>query len=195
MLAIYMPLIRDAVHAYVELWNHHNIRKQPNRPNAVTGQPYILYHYPLDGVQSYEVPVNQNWISQLQQGMEEWGMHFLLIYCASGLWLNSGVDIDEYLPQETNEWCIQQLNMHGINITNLQSSDVAVDGSRAHTQAYVCLRHIVQEYIISGIAPLLLESLKPTSGYESVQMQGGAVWDLVQDNAEFVRLQDNQDYI
>jgi hypothetical protein len=28
-----------------------------------------------------------------------------------------------------------------------------------------------------------------------VQMQGGAVWDLVQDNAEFVRLQDNQDYI
>ena len=51
------------------------------------------------------------------------------------------------------------------------------------------------KYIISGIAPLLSESLKPTGGYESIQMQGGAVWDLVQDNAEFVRLQDNQDYI
>jgi hypothetical protein len=57
------------------------------------------------------------------------------------------------------------------------------------------LRHIVQEHIISGIVPLLSESLKPISGYESVQMQGKAVWDLVQDNAEFVRLQDNQDYI
>ena len=62
-----------------------------------------------------------------------------------------------------------------INITNLQSGNVVVDGSKAHTQAYVCLRHIVQEYIISGIAPLLSESLKPIGGYESVQTQGGAV--------------------
>ena len=77
----------------------------------------------------------------------------------------------------------------------MQSSDVVVDSSRAYTQAYVCLRHIIQEYIISGIAPLLSESPKPIGGYESVQMQGRAVWDLVQDNAEFVRLQDNQDYI
>jgi hypothetical protein len=100
---------------------------------------------------------------------------FLYSYCTSGLWLNSGVDIDKYLPQETNEWCIQQLNMHEINITNLQSGNVVADGSKAHTQAYVCLQHIVQEHIISGIAPLLLESLKPIGGYESVQMQGGAV--------------------
>ena len=96
-------------------------------------------------------------------------------YRTSGLKLNSSVDIDEYLPQETNEWCIQQLNMHKINITNLQSGDVIADGSRAHTQAYVCLRHIVREHIISGIAPLLSESPKPIGGYESVQMQGGAV--------------------
>jgi hypothetical protein len=88
MLAIYMPLLRDAVHAYVELWNHHNIRKQPNRPNAVTGQPYILYHYPPEGVQSYEVPVDQNWISQLQQSMREWGMWFLLIFRFKDLFLS-----------------------------------------------------------------------------------------------------------
>jgi hypothetical protein len=71
MLAIYMPLVQDAVHAYVKLWNHHNIRKQLNRPNAVTGQLYILYYYPLDGVQSYKVFVNLNWISELEQSMEE----------------------------------------------------------------------------------------------------------------------------
>src|SRR5271169_3909825 len=124
MLAIYMPLVQDAVHAYVELWNHHTIQKQPNRPNAVTGQLYILYHYTPDGVQSYKVPVDQNWISQLQQSMGEWGMCFLLIfvlkihsYCTSGVWLNSGVDIDEYLPRETYKWCIQQLNMCKIDIT------------------------------------------------------------------------------
>ena len=76
MLAIYMPLVQEAVHAYVELWNHHNIRKQLNRPNAVTGQLYILYHYPPDGVKSYEVSVDLNWISELEQSMEEWGMYF-----------------------------------------------------------------------------------------------------------------------
>ena len=30
MLVVYMPIVRDAVHAYVELWNHRRIRKQPN---------------------------------------------------------------------------------------------------------------------------------------------------------------------
>ena len=76
MLAVYMPLVRDAVLEYVELWNHHKIRKQPNRPNAVTGQPYILYHYPPEGVESYEVPIDQNWISELEQGLELWGTYF-----------------------------------------------------------------------------------------------------------------------
>jgi hypothetical protein len=71
MLAVYMPLVREAVHVYVELWNHHNIRKQPNRPNAVTGQLYILYYYPPEGVQSYEVPVDAEYIFQLEQSMEE----------------------------------------------------------------------------------------------------------------------------
>jgi hypothetical protein len=111
------------------------------------------------------------------------------------LWLNSGVDIDEYLPQETNQWCIQQLSMHKIDISTLRGGDVVSDGSRAHAQAYACLRHIVREHIANGNAPLLSESPKPIGGYESVEMQGGALLDIVQDNAEFVRLQDNQDYI
>jgi hypothetical protein len=65
--------------------------------------------------------------------------------------------------------------MHKINIMNLRSGNVIVDGFRVHTQAYICLRHIVQVHIISGIAPLLLELLKPISRYESVQIQGRAV--------------------
>jgi len=74
MLAVYMPIVRDATHAYVELWNHHRIRKQPNRPNAVSGFPYLLYHYPPSGVGLYEVPISQEYISQLEESLEEWGM-------------------------------------------------------------------------------------------------------------------------
>jgi hypothetical protein len=71
MLAIYMPLVREAVYAYVKLWNHHSIQKQPNRLNAVTSQLYILYYYPLDGVKSYKVFVDLNWISEIEQSIEE----------------------------------------------------------------------------------------------------------------------------
>ena len=81
--------------------------------------------------------------------------------------------------------------MHKIDISTLRSGDVISDGSRAHAQAYACLRHIVREHIASGNAPLLSESPKPIGGYESVEMQGGALADLVQDNAEFVQMQDN----
>ena len=111
------------------------------------------------------------------------------------MWLNSGVDIDEYLLQETKKWCIQQLSMHRIDIRTLHSGNVVSGGSRAHAQAYACLRHIVREHIANGTAPLLLESPKLIGGYRSVEMQGGALLDIVQDNVEFVRMQDNQDYI
>jgi hypothetical protein len=85
--------------------------------------------------------------------------------------------------------------MHKINIRALQSSNVVSGSSRAYIQAYACLWHIVQEHITSGIAPLLSESLKLISGYKSVKMQGKALFDIVQDNAEFVQMQDNQDYV
>ena len=81
--------------------------------------------------------------------------------------------------------------MHKIDIRALQSGDVVSGGSRAHVQAYACLRHIVREHIASSIAPLLSESLKLIGGYESVKMQGRALFNIVQDNVEFVQIQDN----
>jgi hypothetical protein len=58
--------------------------------------------------------------------------------------------------------------MHKIDIRALQSGDVVANSSKAHVQAYACLRHIVQEHITSSSAPFLLELLKLIRGYESV---------------------------
>ena len=69
--------------------------------------------------------------------------------------------------------------MHKINITTLRSGDVVSNSSRAHAQAYACLRHIVREHIISGNAPLLSESPKLIGGYQSVEMQGRALLNFV----------------
>ena len=77
----------------------------------------------------------------------------------------------------------------------MQSGDVVSNSLRAHTQAYVCLRHLVQEHILISALPLLLESPKPLKGYQSIKMQSSVLLDLIQDNAEFVRMQGNQEYM
>jgi hypothetical protein len=75
MLAIYMPIVREAAIAYKDLWNCHKIRKQPNRPNAVTGQPMVLYHYPDPEVKLYRQPINQDFVSELQASLQAWGIY------------------------------------------------------------------------------------------------------------------------
>jgi hypothetical protein len=85
--------------------------------------------------------------------------------------------------------------MYNINLETLRGGDVVAGGSRAHTQAYACLRHLIQEHISSSTTPFLSESPRPVSGYQSVEMQGGALLELVQDNAEFVQRQDNRDFL
>ena len=52
-LALYMPIVREEVEKYVELWNLHAIRKQPKRPNAVIGKPKVNYLYLKDGTIHY----------------------------------------------------------------------------------------------------------------------------------------------
>ena len=44
--AIYMPIIRRALDTFVNLWNYHEIRKEPKRPYLVHGIPYMLYNTP-----------------------------------------------------------------------------------------------------------------------------------------------------
>ena len=68
---------------------------------------------------------------------------------------------------------------------------MVLGSSKAHAQAYACLQHIVQEHIASSITPLLLESPKLIGRYKSVKMQGRALLNIVQENAEFVQMQDN----
>ena len=60
----------------------------------------------------------------------------------------------------------------GIDLSMLNRGDVIDDGSKAHVQAYSILRDIVQRHVDSGLAPFLLESPKPDSGYAAIEAQG-----------------------
>ena len=57
----------------------------------------------------------------------------------------------------------------GIDLGVLNGGNVINDGSKAHVQAYSILRNIVQHYVNSGLAPFLLESLKPNGGYTTIK--------------------------
>ena len=53
------------------------------------------------------------------------------------------------------------------------------------------MRDLVRQHILSGIHPILLESPRPTGGYQAAKAQGGMLSELIQDNAQFVQRQED----
>jgi hypothetical protein len=75
-LALYMPIVREEVYKYVELWNVYNIRKQPKRPNAVTGKPKFNYTYPKTGTIHYGRPIDPEISESISREYVEWGLYY-----------------------------------------------------------------------------------------------------------------------
>lgn len=75
MLAVYMPIVRHAAFEYKDLWNIHKIRKQPNRPNAVSGQPEYLYDDPQTADGSYGIPIDPEYAKKVLDNLEPWGSY------------------------------------------------------------------------------------------------------------------------
>lgn len=73
LLVLYMPLVRREIEGYTEVWNCHHIRKQKQRPNAVTGQPKVLYHWPPAGVTQYGRAVDQSLANEILSECKDWG--------------------------------------------------------------------------------------------------------------------------
>ena len=71
-----MPIIRTEVEGFARVWNNHTIRKQPKKPNAVVGQPFMLYqHSARHGVDNYGIIPSSAKLAQLRNGVDQWGMY------------------------------------------------------------------------------------------------------------------------
>jgi hypothetical protein len=77
LLAIYLPILRTDMHSFMQTWNIHRIRKQPNRPNAVPGKPYVLYHHPPELILNYGLSVDVELLNTLQNDVRDWGKVFV----------------------------------------------------------------------------------------------------------------------
>lgn len=154
-----MPLVRNTLCDFVRLWNVHSIRKQKNRPNGVFGKPFFLYFHPeRQDTEDYGLLPDETLVDNLLEEMNGWGM--IIVYTIIVLLLTILLDIDEYLPEQTLNWC--QMKLHELGYPSLKIEDVFPDGSRHHCSAYLELRECLKEHIASGEAPQLTELETPT---------------------------------
>jgi hypothetical protein len=116
ILAIYMPIIRAEVLAYVDTWNSHAIRKQKDRPNHVAGKP--VFNYFFSSVPNRGRPIDPELVDELLADTAEWSESPYILYMYILLILQP-IDSDEYLPTDTLQWCSQALASTNINLTTL----------------------------------------------------------------------------
>lgn len=143
-LAIYVPIIRHALSEFVHVWNNHKIRKQPKRPYLVSGIPYLLYNYPerTDGEQcGFVIPQDSPMLRDLQESL-------------------AGLDLDEYLPEQTLEWCRRTVERLGYPY-ELTGSEITSSGERIHRLTYIALCEETRSHIATRQFPELHESDKP----------------------------------
>ncbi|EEA18591.1 hypothetical protein TMatcc_005566 [Talaromyces marneffei ATCC 18224] len=140
ILAIYMPMAREEIASYINVWNTHGIRKQSHRINSINGQPNVLYHLSEDGIQDYGSKPDQ---VVLQTLLDE-----------------HNFELDEYLPLDTLNWCQQKLQSQGFERIKLE--DLNEHGERTHFIAYLYLRDQINLHIATQSEPQLRECEKPT---------------------------------
>ena len=95
------------------------------------------------------------------------------------------IDIDEYLPLATLQWCSNALATADIDLSKLRRHQL-VPGSgkkRLYKVAYLLLRTQLQCYIDAGTEPKLQETPPPAGGYQYYKRRGRAIAQLIYKNA------------
>lgn len=142
LYAVYIPILREELYSFVRLWNSHSIRKQKNRPNAVVGKPFMLYHYPGSHVQNWGVSFDASQLRTIKRDIGEW-------------------DIDGFLPPQTLEWCNEVLESLG-HSSEAAARSLPTDRTAPYLEVYLQLRRRVEFHIQNQFQPTLSLLTTPT---------------------------------
>lgn len=161
LLAVYMPSVRDTIKEYVLTWNQHDICKMNNRPNSISGKPFLNYYYPnyhggrtttgdhttqAYSIHDYRCPVNTEMRDCLYEDVNDWNP-------------------EEYLPQDTLAWCTTQMQDLGFDANNPPPRDCPVP----YLGIYIHLRLRAIHHTSMGCQPELRLCEKPTGAYDWVE--------------------------
>ena len=118
---LYMNMIREHIHGFVEEHNRHRIRKQRNREYYLpTGRPNKLYHYPPEGTRDYGSKPWQPLMEKLKNDV-------------------AAYDLNDYLPVETvTTFC---------NILENGGFQTSFKFNENHYDAYLYLRREVWKLV------------------------------------------------
>jgi hypothetical protein len=118
---LYMNMIREHIHGFVEEHNRHRIRKQRNREHYLpTGRPNKLYHYPPEGTRDYGSKPWQPLMEKLKNDV-------------------AAYDLNDYLPVETvTTFC---------NILENGGFQTSFKFNENHYDAYLYLRRKVWKLV------------------------------------------------
>ena len=72
-----------------------------------------------------------------------------------------GIDINEFLPNETFTWISQQLERVNVDLPNLRGADLLEDGLRLHFRVYLTFREIVHAHYITNQEPAYWRPHRP----------------------------------
>ena len=129
-----MPIIRQEIYGYADLWNAHTIWRQANRSTVVSGKPVVLYFHPSQPARNYGSEVPNNWLQRLLQTVEAY-------------------EPNEYLPAVTMQFCQNIFNsrardLHLQKDGNLDYTTVIGEPPVAiHHVAYIFLQDTLNHYL------------------------------------------------
>ena len=132
-----MPIIRQEIYGFADLWNAHTIRRQASRPTVIPGKPVVLYFHPPAPARDYGSEVPNNRLQLLMQTVEAY-------------------EPNEYLPAYTMLFCQNIFDSHALDLQLCDDGGLdytAVIGEppvSLHRVAYVFLRDSLNEYLAGG---------------------------------------------
>lgn len=137
LLFVYMPIIRQEIYGYADLWNAHAIRRQAGRPAVVPGKPVVLYFHPPAPTADYGSVVPENRLQQLLQTVEAY-------------------EPNEYLPTATMQFCQNIFDSHALELQIQDDGGLdytIVIGEPPvflHQVAYIFLRDSLSQHLADG---------------------------------------------
>ncbi|KAG6116673.1 hypothetical protein E4U13_001685 [Claviceps humidiphila] len=145
LYAIYGPMIQDHFAHFVASWNHQTIRTRRNGELVISGTPVDLYQSP--SAHDWGIPLSQDPNADDRIALNEM------------LDTLKSVDTEQFLEQETEDWCNAQLQEMGFFEAEIE------DYTQPHLSFYLQLRRRIKQHQDSHAQPIL--QLARTYGEDS----------------------------
>ena len=162
-----MPILRQHVHNYITMCNHHSIRPQKNRLYLINGKSYLLYQGQLPTSTSCTIPQPQTDLGYTPDPLPLTELLSML----------QDYDLDAYFTTDSHSVCVHLLQDHGWPI-EYQYQDL-------HRDAYLFLHTQLWDHILHQSLPYIHLLNTPVGNLHCSQVQAEFMNEISHESAEY----------